>query len=118
MKTKITPKRQALIDAMHDVLEHGWVRVEGRPGLSVRWDRWVPFPCHQADSNGQIGSWSPLPEDNGQYQQNVFITWAVPAVSNPVMRVNRAPWVSSQDSDLTLTRAFEVLADPASVLDR
>ena len=117
MKSKITPKRQALIDAMHDVLEHGWVRVEGRPGLSVRWDRRVPFPCHQADGNGQIGGWSPLPEDDGQYQQSVFVS-LVSAASNPLMRVNRAPWFSSQDSDLTLTRAFEVLADPASALDR
>ena len=116
MKSKITPKRQALIDAMHDVLDNGWVRVEGRPGLSVRWDRWVPFPYYLADSDGEIGSWSPLPEDDGQYKQNVFIT-LVTAASNPLLRVNRAPWISSQDSDLTLTRAFEVLADPASVLD-
>ena len=113
----ITPKRQALIDAMRAALDNGWVRVEGRPGLCIRWDRMVPFPYHLADSNGEIGSWSPLPEDNGQYPQNVFIT-LVSAASNPFQRANRAPWVRSEDSDLTLKRAFEVLADPASVLDR
>ena len=53
----------------------------------------------------------------GSIQQSVFVT-LVSAASNPLMRVNRAPWISSQDSDLTLTRAFEVLADPASALDR
>jgi len=116
--TKITPRRQALIDAMRAALNSGeWERIDGRPGLCIRWDRWTPFPYHLADANGQLGSWSPLPEDDGQYKQNVFINLAT-AASNPSLRVNRAPWVRSEDTDLTLTRAFAVLADPASVLDR
>jgi hypothetical protein len=118
MSTKITPRRQALIDAMRAALDSGeWERIEGRPGFSIRWDRWEPFPYHLADANGQIGSWSPLPEDNGRYEQNVFVTLAT-ADSNPFLRVNRAPWIRSEDSGLTLTRAMAVLADPASALER
>jgi hypothetical protein len=101
---------------MRAALDNGWTRIDG-PGFKVQWSRWLPFPHHLADSNGRIGSWCPLHEDDGKYWQSVSIT-LVTAASNPIMRVNRAPWISSQDSDLTLTRAFDVLADPASVLDR
>jgi hypothetical protein len=112
----MTPKRQELVDTMRAALDNGWVRVESY-GFVIRWDRWVPFPVHLADKDGRIGNWSPLPEDDGKYVQHVFVK-LVTADSNPMLRVCPAPWAGARDSDLTFRRAFEVLADPASALDR
>jgi hypothetical protein len=111
----MTPKRQALLDAMSGAADDGWERVGGPWLLSVRWDRKLPFPDHMRTYPGLHGGF-PYKSWAATYQQSVFVTLATPA-SSPLLRVNAAPWVNSRDSDLTLTRAMSVLADPASALD-
>lgn len=112
----MTPKRQALFDAMKAKIGDGWEHIPDHLGFCIRWDRVQDFPDWVREMSGLHGdhpyrNWDPT------YTQSVFLTIPTPS-SNPLLSVHRAPWVNGQTIDLTLKRAFGILADPASVLDR
>lgn len=108
---KLTPRRQELLDAMRAKAgTDGWTHVQDHAGYCIRWDRTLDTPDWVYEM-AAYKNWDPT------YQQHVFITMVT--ATSVMMSVHRAPWVSGQMGiDLTLKRAFEVLATPASVLDR
>jgi len=111
MPVLLTKRRQELLDAMRAKAgTDGWEHVPDHLGYCIRWDRTLVTPGWVFDM-AAYRNWDPT------YQQHVFITMVT--ATSVLMSVHRAPWVNGQMGiDLTLKRAFEILADPASVLDR
>jgi hypothetical protein len=107
-----TKRRLELFEAMKAKAAEGtWVHNPERPGYSIRWVRTLETP-------GYVRKMKAYENWDETYDQHVSITLVTPE-SNPLMGISRAPWVTSQlGIDLTLKRAFEVLDDPAAVLDR
>lgn len=114
MSARLSPKRQALAEAVTVAPGRGWQVVEGRPGRTVRWDRELPFPDHMRRWPGLRGN-RPYADWGPTYVQHVFITDL--GFGAPLLRVCRAPWVEVQDLSVSLARALEILADPALALD-
>lgn len=44
---KLTPKRQALVDAAKTAQVSGWTRIPG-PGFTIRWDQVLDTPDYAA----------------------------------------------------------------------
>jgi hypothetical protein len=106
-----TKRRLELFEAMQaKVAEGTWVRNAESLGYAIRWARVLETPDYVRTWRG-YENWGP------DYDQHVSITLVTPE-SNPLMGVSTAPWVTSRlGIGLTLKRAFEVLEDPAAVLE-
>ena len=111
----ISKKRQQLIDDLRAAASTGdrWKLVAGH-GLTVRYTETLPTPQ-------RMRTWPSLhspnvhPYDTETYDRHVFLTLAH-TQAKPLLRVARAPWMGAIDTEISLARALEVLADPASVL--
>lgn len=106
-----TKRRLELFETMKAKADEGsWTHIPDHPGYCIRWDRVQETPDWIRDREA-YKNWDP------QYTQHVFITLATPD-SSPLMSVHPAPWVTGRMGiDLTLKRAFEVLANPVAVLE-
>lgn len=108
-------KRTRLINALRNPPE-GWTR-SGGLGLGIKWERTQPFPPdhHMRDWPGLHGG-HPYANWGPEYWQAVTIT-LVSRTGMPLVRWDRCPWVTARTSEVTLTRALAILADPATALE-
>ena len=111
MTVQLTPKRQALLDAMRAKAEDGWTHIPDHSGYCIRWDRVRDFPDHMRRWPDLHGGY-PYRNWAATYTQHVFITMAT--ATSVLMTVHSAPWMTGSTRDLTIKRALEILADPAS----
>jgi hypothetical protein len=111
----ISKKRQQLIDDLRTAAATGdrWKLVAGH-GLTVRYTETLPTPQHMRTWPSQHNS-NLHPYDTETYDRHVFLTLAH-VQAKPLLRIARAPWVGATDTEISLARALEVLADPGSVL--
>lgn len=109
-RIQMTPKRRELFDLMVSKIGHGWEFVPTF-GFTIRWDRELTTPEWAKETGRYLPSWN-----EPTYPQHVFLT-LVSFKSNPILGVSSSPWVSRQDTSITLKRALEILNDPAEVLD-
>lgn len=111
----ISKKRQQLIDDLRAAAAIGdqWKAVAGH-GLTVRYTETLPTPERMRTWPSQHSP-NLHPYDTETYDRHVFLT-LVHTQARPLLRIARAPWVGATDTEISLARALEVLADPASVL--
>jgi hypothetical protein len=107
---KPSAKRAALLGHLRQP-PPGWKHAPTR-FLTISWERTMATPDwamrRRADGRSSWGQ--------DTYIQFVHVTM-VTENGPPLMRVMRAPWVSAQDSSITLAKALAVIADPVAVLD-
>lgn len=101
--------RDKVMAAMMAAQSAGWARVDGRPGLTIRWDRRAVTPAWAREPFKSL----PPAWDEPDYPQMVFITMLGPK-SMPLLRIMHAPWVGATDQEITLRRALQVLGDPVT----
>lgn len=111
MSTKLTPKRQALLDAMKAAIDSGkWSRVPDSYGYTIRYTEERETPdWAQKDRGWCAGALYPFPT----YTACVFLTLVLGG--KVILGNGSAPWMGRRDQDITLKRAQEVLANPAAV---
>lgn len=103
---EFTPTQQRLVARMKEVIAEGtWEVVDG--GTSRYAQRNIPTP-----SNIPRRSWP-----DTTYDRLVFLSVSTGKPWSIFLRVDRAPWVESQDMKITFKRAFEILEDPTIALD-
>lgn len=121
-RPKLSAKRAELIDGMKLYALNPnavWQPVPTGFGITIRHSvRGLTTPDWARERRlipGMGGERTMARWDEPTYDQHVFLT-VVGYSSKPLLGVARAPWVGRTDSDLTLTRALEILRDPASAL--
>lgn len=105
----MTQKQTELAEAMRAAIRSGAWEVTG--ATSIRYSETnLPTPEYARDARW----WDPE-----TYDRHVFVKAVQGAKKWSVfVRVNRAPWVSVSESEVTLKRALEVVANPADSFTR
>ena len=121
-RPKLSTKRAELIDRMeHLALNPNavWQPVPASFGITIRHSvRGLITPDWARETRiipGLGGERTRPKWDEPTYDQHVFLSLSC-VTGKPILGVAAAPWVGRGDSYLTLTRALEILDNPAVVL--